>query len=204
YEEYSIYDINQATWVAIVSLPFGAVLISGIWLMFSRRNLRPVKDMVESLRQTSSIDISSGPDELMVFSNNYKRLAAELESKNHFNELLIRSITDIIFTVDNLGHVNFANDAALKWIDLNLAKIEGHKASLLFSNMDRDTMDVATWIHKCSEHYESIKTQGDLIPITNREWVYRSEIICQPLDRNARRSSAIIIIKILTTIPVDD
>ncbi|GAL09957.1 hypothetical protein JCM19233_934 [Vibrio astriarenae] len=43
-------------------------------------------------------------------------MAKELESKNHFNELLIGSITDMIFTVDDKGQVNFANDAALDWL----------------------------------------------------------------------------------------
>lgn len=203
YEDYSIANVNKATWVAIISLPLGAILITGIWLLFSRRNLEPVKNMVHSLRRSSSIDIDSGPDELLVFSRNYKRLAKELESKNHFNELLIGSITDMIFTVDDKGQVNFANDAALDWLGLDMMSIEGRQASLLFSNMDRDSSDVATWIHRVSERNETVKAQGDLVPITGREWVYQSEITCQPLDRNSRRSSAIVIIKVLERMEID-
>ncbi|GAL09958.1 hypothetical protein JCM19233_935 [Vibrio astriarenae] len=60
YEDYSIANVNKATWVAIISLPLGAILITGIWLLFSRRNLEPVKNMVHSLRRSSSIDIDSG------------------------------------------------------------------------------------------------------------------------------------------------
>lgn len=161
--------IVQLTWTESLlhSIgPISAILISPILMIFLLRKYitRPLQELIRWLNQVDGSQLAeelkpfkhAGNGEVGELSEKFSSIYNNLYQQHQFSQLLLYSISDVIFTVDHFGNIDYCNPAATEWLNVSANQLYGQSFEFLISNMSEDTPSPANWlyraIHSASEY----------------------------------------------------
>jgi two-component system nitrogen regulation sensor histidine kinase NtrY len=151
-DEYRSLEQRRITFQVTFALIYIAValvtLLAAIWLGLwaSNRIVDPITRLVQASERVSSGDLKvrvepgETGDELDVLSSSFNRMTSQLESQrnelvaaNHqldqrrqFTEAVLSGVSAGVLGLDNDGHINHANRAALRFFGLAQEALVGH------------------------------------------------------------------------------
>jgi two-component system nitrogen regulation sensor histidine kinase NtrY len=172
-DEYQNLEKRRITFQVTFALIYIAValvtLLAAIWLGLwaSNRIVDPISKLVEAAERVSGGDLGARVepgdtgDELDVLSSAFNRMTSQLESQrndlieaNHqldqrrqFTEAVLSGVSAGVFGLDNEGHINHANRAALRFFGQTDRQIVGRDISVVIPEM-------AAVVHEAFVHPE--------------------------------------------------
>ncbi|WP_158675990.1 CHASE4 domain-containing protein [Vibrio aquaticus] len=164
--------------------PMTAILITPILMIVLLRKYitRPLQELIRWLNQVDGSQLAeelkpfkhAGNGEVGELSEKFSSIYNNLYQQHQFSQLLLYSISDVIFTVDHLGNIDYCNPAATEWLNVSANQLYGQSFEFLISNMSQDTPSPANWlyraIHSASE-YSGISLIRKFGESSQEEWM---------------------------------
>ncbi|WP_087506455.1 CHASE4 domain-containing protein [Neiella marina] len=158
---------SAAIWEPILLI---AVIIIGVlamslltWLLMRKQIIKPLKLLLHYL--TTSASQTQAPkalgqlQELGQVLAEFKAIQTSLQRQNQHHQELLNSITDIVVTVNQHGHIQFANKQAVEWLAIDLQQLSAVSLDYLIECTDPNQKPVAAWLHTLLRQRQQISTK---------------------------------------------
>ncbi|MFM2587994.1 CHASE4 domain-containing protein [Vibrio sp. TBV020] len=151
-------------------------------LLLRRYITSPIQELIRWLNQVDGSQLAeelkpfkhAGNGEVGELSEKFSSIYNNLYQQHQFSQLLLYSISDVIFTVDHQGNIDYCNPAATEWLNIGATQLYGQSFEFLIANMSEDTPSPANWlyraIHNASE-YSGISKIRKFGEMTGWEWM---------------------------------
>ncbi|WP_076415298.1 hypothetical protein [Shewanella sp. UCD-KL12] len=163
---------------------------------------QPLLALSDNLHRLKGVDGKFKPmkvhrdDELGRLVDDINKLFSRLYKKEQFNKLLLSSIDNLVFVLDNRGRITFATQASADWLGVEIRDVINFELDFLLTNVADETPSVSTWSHQILNEQNSISYDCQLRSMTSPEHIYKAQVRGYPIDsEDAELSGGIIIIR---------
>ncbi len=182
---------------------FVLLIIWILWLQLRKSLLEPFKRLQmlvhdeTELRRTEIPDLVL-PRELLGIYHRVHDLYSNGRQQNVFNQQVINAIGETIITVNHLSLIEYANPAALEWLQLDHAQVIGQPLELLVTTRDNATVEVSRWLYETNAQRKRVQLFTRLQVVGQPTRSFDVEVVCQPVNLNElaeTKSTAVILIR---------
>ncbi|NOH79843.1 PAS domain-containing protein [Vibrio sp. RE86] len=164
--------------------PLTALIIMPIMIIYLLRRYitKPIRELISWLNDVDGSQLAeelkpfkhAGNGEVGELSEKFSSIYNNLYQQHTFSQLLLYSISDVIFTVDSQGNIDYCNPAATEWLNTSSTQLFGQSFEFLISNMSEDTPSPANWLYRAihsGSEYSGISKIRKFGLETDSEWM---------------------------------
>ena len=200
-------EVVTTTRILLIFLIFLVPVSSMIvWYVINIKILKPGHSLLKQLSNTETLIADTKkpnaygryPIEYQNIYTAFKSVYSSMQNRNHFNELLVDAIGDIIITVNREGVIDYANPAAEHWMQASTSQLIGKPLNLLIANIDSEAPDVNNWLHRANKDKKRTETSAIIASLLVGDTIFTADVICQPLDWNEEdgTATAVIVVRV--------